>query len=217
MISKKELIDYINRKESKFNLEYHKDDDSVYTKDTGKKLESMDEFLNDYRKLTGQSFESIFYDRISLSNVLKCTECDTVIFSYDDGSYDPNLRCPVCTDYDIHFKYWTKEDINSSISKQKIIESYHEATKRHIEQDARCKRRKGKYDWEIFKIKFSVISSRLYTILECNDITESYFKGLRLHIQIWKKSDNDMYTLKTDLEIPLSISALKYRLHRRKN
>ena len=76
------------------------------------------------------------------------------------------------------------------------------------EQDERRKKRNGKYDWQIGSKK---IHFKLYSVefcLECNDITKSYFKGLRLDINIWKRENRGgiSSTLHKHFTIPLSWS-----------
>ena len=119
MISKWDMKNYIKKNLDKFPYTYKEEEDALYDKETNEYLSSLDTFLDLYRKESGESFESIYYDHVGLYNVLRCTECGTVIFTYEDESYDPYLKCPTCTDYNTHFKYWTKEDINKERTRYK--------------------------------------------------------------------------------------------------
>ena len=88
------------------------------------------------------------------------------------------------------------------------MKHFKEMTDLQNEQYERRKKRNGKYDWQIGSKK---IHFKLYSVefcLECNDITKSYFKGLRLDINIWKKENRDdiSSTLHKHFTIPLSWS-----------
>lgn len=208
MISKWDMKKYIKKKEGTegFPYVYNEEEDAIYDKD-GSYLSSLDTFLKIYRKHSGESFESIYYEHVSLQAVLRCTECGTVIFTTEDESYDPYLKCPTCTDYHTHFKFWTKEDIESDKEKQDAINWYKKMTEYEIERSKRIKRRNGKHDWEIAVKEFRGKKRYLRLALECNDITESYLKGLRLNVYIGEKeADNMGYVVKKFFKIPLSWS-----------
>ena len=156
----------------------------------------------------GESFECIYYESASLLNVLRCTDCGTVIFTTDDEDYDPNLKCPTCTDYHTYFKYWTMEDIESDKEKQDQINFFEEMMRYWEEKNKRINKRNGKYDWQIAIKKFCGKKRFLGLSLECNNITKSYFKGLRLDVNIGEKRyDGDLgYIIKKHYTIPLSWS-----------
>lgn len=191
MISKWDMKNYIKKNPDKFPYVYKEEEDGLYDKETGEYLSSLDHFLDLYRKKSGESFESVYYDHIGLNDFIRCTECGTVIFAYEDESYDPNLKCPTCTGYKTHFEYWTKEDIESDPQKQLEISHLEEMTKMQIEQNERMKRRNGKYDWQIGSKEFGFKRYSISFELECDNITESYLKGLRLDVNIWKKEKLD--------------------------
>lgn len=206
MISKWDMKDYIKKNPDKFPYVYKEEEDGLFDKETGKYLSSLDHFLELYRKKSGESFENIYYEHVSLQNFIRCTECGTVIFAYDDESHDPHLKCPTCTGYETYFEYWTKEDIDSDPQKQLEIRHLEEMTKMQIEQNERMKRRNGKYDWQIGSKKFRFKRYSISFELECDDITKSYLKGLRLDINIWKKEKQDDLCrfLRKHFTIPLS-------------
>lgn len=205
MVSKYEMKRYIKENIDKFPYIYKEEEEAIYDKD-GNYFTSLDTFLEIYRKHSGESFESIYYEHAFLQNVLRCTECGTVIFTTEDEGYDPRLKCPICTDYQTHFKYWTKEDIESDEKKQNTIKWFKEMTERRKEQDKRIEKRNGKYDWQIAIKKFRGKKRYLELALECDDITKSYFKGLRLNVHIGKKEDSVGYVIKKHFKIPLSWS-----------
>ena len=206
MISKWDMKNYIKKNLDKFPYTYKEEDDALYDKETNEYLTSLDTFLDLYRKKSGESFESVFYDHIGLFDVLRCTECGTVMFTYEDESYDPYLKCPTCVGYDTHFEHWTKEDIDSDKEKQLRIKHLEEETERQIEANERQKRRNGKYDWQIGKRKIRLKRYSIDFELECNDVTKSYFKGLRLDVNIWRKENVEdlCSTLYKCFTIPLS-------------
>lgn len=213
MVSKWDAKKYMKKNQDKLPYIYKEEEDALYKKD-GSYLCSLDEWLELYCKKSGESFESIYYEHGSLLNVLRCTECGTVIFTTEDEDYDPRLKCPTCTDYKTHFEYWTKEDIESDEEKQEIIEHYKKITEWKIERDKRIKRRNGKHDWEIAVKKFYGKKLYLSLTLECDDITKSYFKGLRLKINFGKKEykDDPTYTVNKFFTIPLSWSQLYFQI-----
>jgi uncharacterized Zn finger protein (UPF0148 family) len=207
MVSKWDMKQYIKKNADRIPYIYKEDEDAIYDKN-GNYLASLDEFLDIYRKKSGESFESIYYEHGLLENILRCTECGTVIFTTEDEDYDPRLKCPTCTDYHTYFEYWTKEDIESDEEKQNTIKFFKEMTEKRIEREKRIKKRNGKYDWEIAVKKFYGKKRFLKLALECDDITESYFKGLRLKIELGKKefADDVGYSKFKFITIPLSWS-----------
>lgn len=209
MISKYDFKKHVIRliEEGKLNFVYNESDDSLYDKD-GQFVCLLDEYLDLYRRKTGQHFTSIYTDPCSLLDIIKCNECGTVIFSSDNyEEYDQNLCCPTCVGYKTHFKFWTKEEIENDEEKQKTIEFYEQWTREKNERYEREQRR-GKLDWEITKNKIKTKSYMIEFILECDNITKSYFKDLRFVIQIWKKDNEDSwgYHFKKKILIPLSWS-----------
>lgn len=212
MVSKYDIKKYIKKNADTFPYVYKEEEDAIYDKD-GSYLSSLDTFLEIYRKHSGEYFESIYYEHVSLQDVLKCTECGTVIFTTEDEWYDPHLKCPTCTDYHTHFEYWTKEDIESDEKKQNTIKFFKEMMDYKIEQDKRIKKRNGKYDWQIAIKKFYGKKRFLELALECDNITKSYFKGLRLSIHIGEKENIDDvgYIVKNFFTIPLSWSQFYFQ------
>lgn len=205
MVSKYDIKKYIKENTDKFPYIYNEEEDVIYDKD-GSYLSSLDTFLEIYRKHSGESFESIYYEHAFLQDVLRCTECGTVIFTTEDEWYDPHLKCPTCTNYHTHFKYWTKEDIEADEEKQNTIKFFKEMMDYKAEQNERIKKRNGKYDWQIAIKKFYGKKRYLELALECDDITKSYFKGLRLKVYIGKKEDGVGYIVRKHFTIPLSWS-----------
>lgn len=204
MITKDEIKKYINEHQDNLNFMYVEDVDAIYNKETNKFIAPFDEYYEVFKRHAGQSFEGIYYEHCSLLSVIRCNVCGTVIFSYDDERYEPNLSCPICTDYKTDFEFWTKEQIDSDVDKQNEIEFLKKMAKEQEEMYQRRKRRKGKYDWEIAEKKFYGKKRFLSFALECTDITKSYFKGLKLIIRTGKKIDDIGYAMNKNIVIPLS-------------
>ena len=211
MVSKYDLKKYFEKHGEELGIRYNEADDSIYN-DKGF-LCTLDRYLEVYRLNSGQAFTSVYECGGTLLNILRCDKCGTVIFSSNDyHDYDENLKCPTCTDYKTHFEYWTKEEIESDEKKKNTIEMYEEFTRKDIERYHREKKR-GKTDREITKHTIRTKMHRIDFILGCDDISESYFKGLRYEIVIWKKDNEDSLccTWQRNIVIPLSWSQLYCR------
>ena len=211
MISKWEIERYF--KHHKDELEYRVDEnDMIVHKETGEVLCSLDDFVDHTRKKLHCDFESIHYCHGMLYNVLRCKECGTVIFTYEDENWDQNLCCPVCANYKTHFKYYTVEDMNQDDDKRKEIEFLEETEREMIESDKRWVKRKGKYDHQICKGRIPFGSKyAIYYDLECNNLFKSGLKGLRLILH-WAVKDDMCYTYQKSIMIPLSLYAIKIQI-----
>jgi hypothetical protein len=196
MITKTEFINCLTEDNSfQYNKERNILIDSKYN------CVDADELFNLYKKKIGQSFECIYDEHCSCFCILKCTECGTYIFEHYDEAYEPNLKCPVCTDYKTGFKYYTTLDILIDERKKKQIDMYLEFARIQREADERYIKRGNLYDFEkthkktLFKSKNKMI-----------DIQFTGFDkwDLQAEINVWKKQDNDMYACKHHIKIPIS-------------
>jgi hypothetical protein len=79
-------------------------------------VQTINEFLEKYRKKNGESLECLCDHHASCNSTLRCTECGTVIRYYYDEAYEPDFRCPVCTDYGTEYEFWTVEEIDGNIT-----------------------------------------------------------------------------------------------------
>ena len=68
MVSKYDLKEYIKKNADKIPYMYNEEDDAIYYKD-GTYISSLDTFLDVYRKHSGESFESIYYEHAFLQDV----------------------------------------------------------------------------------------------------------------------------------------------------
>ena len=217
MITKFDLKRIIKSKsEDELMYRFDLENEIIYDKNTNEEICSLDTYLTILRKENGQSFKYIYCDPASLIDVIQCTECGTVIHSHNDERYDPFLKCPTCVNYKTNFEYWTKKDIDSDINKKNMLINYEEINKYEREYDVRIKKRKGKYDWQIFKKNFNFRKKIIKLELNCYNITKSYFKGLFLGISIYKpdKETNNFNTfiLNKSINIPLTPSGIYRKL-----
>ena len=135
MISPYDVIKYLENHESETGLIYKEDTKEIYDTSLGKIVFSLDDLYLVLKKKMHCDFESIYYDRLSLKNIIRCKECGTVIFSSDDEyEYDPLLRCPNCGGYHTDLKYWTAEDIEKDKDKQEVISFYTDLQKNWMKQ-----------------------------------------------------------------------------------
>lgn len=212
MISRYDIRMFYKRNSDK--LEHQIDEsDNIVHKETGEILCSLDDFVNSMRKKLHCDFEFIYSCHGTLEVIYRCIECGAVIFASDDVMYyDDNLCCPVCANYQTHFKYYTGEEILADEEKQKEIAWYEEMTREQIEADKRWKKRKGKYDHQICKGRIPFGSKyAIYYDLECNNLFKSGLKGLKLILH-WAVKDGVCYTYKKCIMIPLSLYAIKIQI-----
>ena len=194
--------------------------------DSGLKVPAKE--LVDYiRKQIGQDFENLYSCHATLESFVRCKKCGTVIFAYNDERYEPNLCCPVCSDYETDFEYWTKEQIDADENKQRTITNLEMMQKEQDEAYARRKRRGGKYDWQLARWK--KWGKRHYIILElqCDSILNKFkLKGLRLRVDYGDIDFDDGHGYRSgvrnmSITIPLSISyavlLMRIRIKRYKN
>lgn len=178
------------------------------------KVYSAKDIVNFIRKEIGQDFTTVYYDHIDLTHVLRCNKCGTVIFSMEDEDYEPNLRCPTCTDYKTGFTFWTKEEIESDPEKQEDINEYERIYKYMLEYDERKRRRNGKSDNQLFLKDIRTKKREFHIELGCDSIMNKFpLKGLYLNISIYKKKEDDVLLhFDRRIHIPLSLFDIKVQL-----
>ena len=148
MIQREEFIEYA----VKHNLlKYNKEKD-ILVDNTGFEFD-VDRVLTAYRKRTGQSFECIYDEHVSCFNVIKCTECGTIILERYDENYERNLKCPVCTEYKTNHTYYTTKDIEESEDKRKEIDTYIMLAEYDEQAAKRMEKRGGFYAWQLTHTK----------------------------------------------------------------
>lgn len=202
MLSAYDVKKYLNNKKDDATFPFYEMDGKIYDKEDDKEICDLDFYVDYLRKKLHCSFETVYYNHGSLTEILRCTECGAIIFTGDDERYDPNLCCPVCSGYN-HNDYWTAEDIKNDPQKQKQIEFYEEWTKAEIEAEKRRKARGGLYDWQIFKKDYYGKKKSLH--LELTKMC-----GYMLEVRIGTK-DGMGYIVKTNFKIPLSPRAFYIR------
>lgn len=203
MLSKKEVINILK---NKYDLEYDEKTDLIYCNGISFKFE---EIYRSILKDNGMSFDLICDIHWENMSILECTVCGTVIKYLYDEFYEPNFRCPVCTDYKTNYKYYTKEEIDSNEELQAIIEMYKDFSKLQIENYERKEARKGLNDWELCKSWKMKVGDKIYEFqLLIDSITnKNKLQGLRLEISKWKHLDELIMTFEESKIIPLSKGA----------
>ena len=210
MITKKELLDTIL--ERKKNVTYDVETDMLHYDD---KQVPFKEFYDIFLKKNGMSFKCICDVHWECMSVLECTECGTVIKYYYDEDYDPNFRCPTCTDYKTGFEYHTKEEIANSGELQDIIKMYHGLDKIMQEKEERRKKRNGLEDHQLIRPINIRIGNNIYrfNVLVNSILNRNKLKGLRLQVEKFEKGET-VSTMKWFKTIPLSIEAYHYEAHK---
>ena len=217
MISKYEMIDYFKKNGDKFKFYYNKETDCLHDKIDNTLTIKMDDFLQDYKKKNGESFECINDEHIFCWSLLRCTECGTVVFYYYDEKYEPNFKCPTCTDYKTSYEYWTKEQIEQDEDRQKCIQFHVNSAKWEEERHQREKKRHGKNDDQLLVIKKRTKKHSYTFELKCNDIMESHIKGLMLKIGRYTLDENGFGTNHKEVRIPLGITDLLFEIRLNKH
>lgn len=191
MITKDLVKKYFSEGEDT-NYLYDEKTDNVISKDTGIAVCSLNELTKALKEDYGESFENIYSEEATCSWVIRCTKCGCVLFGADDERYEPNLKCPCCTEYTPeHTRYWSAEEIEMDASCKFTIQFYENLQRASEEHDKRCKKRNNKLDWEILKKTIKFKNKVIYLALECDDITVSYFRGLRIMISSSKHVEKD--------------------------
>lgn len=207
MVTKSELINELLKKDS--DISYDKENDVVYYKEN---IVDFDKIYESFKKNNGMSFNCICDIHWECMSMIECTECGTVIKYYYDEFYEPDFKCPVCTDYKTNYEYHTKEEIANSEELQAIIDMYKDLFKIQNEQSERIKNRNGLSDSQLCNAKRLDTKRNCYEFqLLIDSITnKNILKGLRLSISKYEKDSDGFMTSKWFKDIPLSIEALKY-------
>lgn len=212
MITKKQLLDSILKKYS--DITYDDKTDTLHY--LGRSM-SFQEIYDKVLKENGMSFKCLCDVHWENMSILECTECGTIIKYYYDEWFEPDFKCPVCTDYKTGFEYYTKEEIAENEELQAIIKIYIDLDKSFKEQDERRKKRNGLEDYQLTKPLRIKIGNKLYVInvLINSILNKNKLKGLRLSIDKSEKDSDYTWVVKSTTTIPLSIGA--YRYHKNKD
>ena len=162
------------------------DKTKLYDSKTDEYVCSIDTYVQYLREKLHCDFECIYHEHVSLTAIIRCKQCGTVIFTGDDERYEPNLKCPTCSDYKPYAEYWTKEDIDNDPKKQETINFYMDLTKEMIEAEKRREARGGLYDWQLFK-------------------KDKYYKKYGYHIELRRFKGKNIFDHVTSLDIDISV------------
>lgn len=153
MISQYDVIQAFRKaKEENTPLQYKLSDDekTVIDSKTNEELCSIKTYVQYMREKLHCDFETVYYEHVSLDNVIRCRQCGTVIFAGDDERYDPSCRCPTCCDDPsvCRNRFWTADEIEADPEKKEHVQALEDAQKAIDEAEARRKARGGLYDWQ---------------------------------------------------------------------
>lgn len=206
-------IQFIKALQKNDDIKYDEEKDIVYFKGT---QVDIDKVYQDFLKKNGMSFNCICDVHFECMSILECTECGTVIRYFYDEFYEPNFKCPVCTDYKTGYEYHTKEEIENSEELQAVINMYREFDKTVKEQDERIQKRNGLHDWQLSKPKYIRTKNGAYrfSFLVDSILNKNKLKGLRLEVAKLDKEEPGLVN-KWNKIIPLSVSAVNYHRYRK--
>ena len=188
------------------DIEYNEATDTIIYKDVSIPFEKV---YQNFIKKNGMSFECIYDAHWECMSILQCTECGTIVKYYYDEYYEPNFKCPICTDYETGYEYYTKEQIENSDDLKAIIKMYKELAQMDQERCERKEKRNGLEDYQLCKVKRIKTKDNVYEfkLLIDSILNKNKLKGLRLEIKKWKIEDDINMSLVYSKIIPLSKSA----------
>ena len=211
MITKSDIIKYIKDHSYDLNMIVDEDNNCIYDQ-LGDFKCTIDDYVEILKLKIGCSFTSLYYNHATLQNVLKCNKCGTVILSTEDENYDPNLRCPTCTNYRPSFKYYTEKEIESNKEVKNLINFYIKMDK--FEDEAyKYEKLHGRPYWMLFKKKIYA-KNHMYSIeLHCDDARKNPFKGLYLDITSFTKDPEEKNCYSNMYHVTIPLSASRIYLH----
>ena len=196
---------------------YDEANNKLCYKDTHEAVCTFEEYAEFVREKAGCAFETVFYEHVSLQHIVRCKKCGTVIFTGDDERWEPQLKCPVCTDYKPFCSYWTGKEIAKDPEKQKTIDAYVKWQKEMDEEAARREKRGGLYDWQRWQKRIHTKNHHIVITHQCFGWGQKTWKKMRtLEIEDYARDDSGHFTMSKGhghhLSIPLNIYAfyIKY-------
>jgi len=181
------------------------ENDDIIDKESGKRICSLKTYTQHLREKLHCDFETIYSCHGLLQSTLRCKQCGCIIFTYEDERWEPDLCCPVCSDYKTGFEYWTPEEIKADEKKQNTIKFLEDCEREQIEAEERRQKRGGKSDWQIGKKSIRIGKYKVRFELECDNLFKTKLRGLRLAVSIWKKEEVG-FAFQRNFTIPLSLS-----------
>ena len=204
MISRREYKKIILEKLE--DIDYDEATATIIYKDVSIPFEKV---YQNFIKKNGMSFECIYDAHWECMSILQCTECGTIVKYYYDEYYEPNFKCPICTDYETGYEYYTKEQIENSDDLKVIIKMYKELDQMDQERYERKEKRNGLEDYQLCKAKRIKTKDNVYEfkLLIDSILNRNKLKGLRLEITKLKIENDISMSLVYSKTIPLSKSA----------
>ena len=202
MISKGEYKKIILEKLE--DIDYDETTDTITYKGVSIPFEKV---YQNFIKKNGMSFECIYDAHWECMSIIRCTECGTIVKYYYDEYYEPSFKCPVCTNYETGYEYYTKEQIENSDDLKAIIKMYKELAQMDQERYERKEKRNGLEDYQLCKAKRIKTKDNVYEFKLLIDSILNKLKGLRLEITKWKIENGISMSLVYSKTIPFSKSA----------
>ena len=199
--------------DGKTDFYYNEENNTLHLKEDGKAVCSFEEYAEWVREKAGCAFETIFYEHVSLQHIVRCKKCGTVVFTGDDERWEPQLKCPVCTDYKPFCVYWTGEEIARDPEKQKTIAQYEAWEKEMIEEEERRQKRGGLYDWQRWQKRIHTKNHHIVITHQCFGWGCKTWKKMRtLEIEDYCRTKDGNFSIGNGnghrWSIPLNIYAL---------
>lgn len=170
------------------------------------KLVSVAGFMKEAQAGYKYNFEFLYSEPMECFSLLRCNQCGTIIHAYfDESRKEPNLKCPVCSEYKTGFKYWTRAQISASKEIQNEIKEYKnlERINRHINKHYNPKiKSDSEFAWNSFNIGDVNVITNLYCDSRMN---LNKFKGLELRVTV-----KDGMSTVSRFIIPLSIESILF-------
>jgi len=212
MVSRYDVIKAFNlakERGDKLELGLSEDEQNIISAETGEVLCDIDTYVSFMREKLNCDFEVVYSEHISLDVVYRCKKCGTVIFSGDDERYDPNLKCPTCSDYKPHCMYWPKDEIDNDPKKSLHIYQLEELERLAIEAEKRRKARGGLYDWQRWVKKINTKNHHIVISHICFGYgVKNMRKDRYLEIMDYERDENGHFLYGKDIghcfKIPLS-------------
>lgn len=198
--------------EGKTDFYYDEENNKICSKDTHEAVCTFEEYAELVREKAGCNFETVYYEHVSLQHIVRCKKCGTVVFTGDDERWEPQLKCPVCTDYKSFCSYWTGEEIARDPEKQKTIDAYVKWQKEMDEEAARREKRGGLYDWQRWQKRIYTKNHHVVITHLCFGLGQKTWRKMRtLEIEDYARDKDGSFSIGKDIghrwSIPLNLYA----------
>lgn len=198
--------------EDKTDFCYDEKNNKICSKDTHEAICTFEDYAELVRDKAGCNFETVYYEHVSLQHIVRCKKCGTVVFTGDDERWEPQLKCPVCTDYKPYCEYWTGEEISNDPEKQKTIDMFEKWQHEMNEAEKRREQRGGLYDWQRWRKKINTKNHHITITHRCFGWGQKTWRKMRtLEIEDYTCDKDGSFIMGKDIghhwSIPLNLYA----------